>query len=58
MLADKEFETLAGEAATLIKEQANIIRRMEDFSKRAGARPQDVVMSFGMRKLENKIISS
>lgn len=58
MLADKEFEVLAGEAAALIKEQANIIHRMENFAKRAGARPQDVVMSFGMQKLEAKIILS
>lgn len=56
MLAEKEFETLAGEAAELIKEQANIIRRMEDFAKRSGARPQDVVMSFGMQKLQSRII--
>ncbi len=57
IVSEMDLEKTAREAAELIMEQQNLMRRIAEFSRRAGGQPHDVVLSFGMKKLESKIIT-
>jgi len=62
-LADKitasgDLESAAREAQSLILEQRTLIAKITEFARKFNAKPEDIVLTYGMSKLENKIISN
>lgn len=56
IMTDGDREEIAKEAAGLIRAKQVLSLQFRNFQQRAGATPEDIVLTFGMDKLQNKII--
>jgi hypothetical protein len=57
IMSEAEQESMAREAAELIAAKRNFSMRLQDFQRRSGATPEDIVLTFGMSKLQSLIIT-
>jgi len=57
IMTEGERKQLAQEAANLVIAKTTLNNRLAAFVQKCGAAPEDVVMSYGMEKLQDVIIT-
>jgi len=53
---EKQREAVAREAADVLKQVQDAQIRYQKFAAKVGGRPEDIVLSYGMSKLESVIV--